>query len=391
MVTTERKLLAPRLLVRPAPLGGESLRGYLLRVGECNGLGKGTNLFKFLTGSDSRYHKASDHTLERIAHSLALSRDQVEFMSYPPIRSHVEGKCDFFGHAIALYHLRINQPAVCPDCLAEQQAVNGLWDLKAVNVCVRHGKWLIDHCPSCGEAFRWNRERVARCQCGFDLRAAGANAAPFEVVAQTALIHEVVFQDLPGFDGHSFACPQWVRQLSLNILLGFFHYTADVLAPAHPLYESATDVYRKHRHVALVLSEILQDWPNGLWSFLTHFSKHDIADVVLSAGKFNSTYTRVLRAIWAPKAPHMEVPGQLKQAVQQFRADHCIHSRYYFERKRYFNPLRIWRSADGERVMKSNDFLLALDLQPAPQDLCEAIPFSTFLSRKMQDVWWIKR
>lgn len=382
MVTSDRKHPACRLLVRPVPLRGESLRGYLLRVGECNGLGKGINLFKFFTGSKYGNYWVSDSALESIAHSLALNKAQVEFMSYQPAAPGVKGKCIFFGHTIARYHLRRTRPSVCPACLGEQQAVNGLWDLTAVNACTRHGTWLIDRCPSCGEAFRWNRARVAKCQCGFDLKAAKAEAAPFEVLAQTALIQEIVFQDFPTFDEHSFAGPQWVRQLSLNELLGFFHYVADVLALAHPSHGSVTDPYGKHGHIALVFSEILKDWPGGLWSLLTHFSKYDAADVVLTPSKFNSTYLRVLRVIHTPQAAHMEVPDLLKQAVEQFRSDHCIPGISYFERKRYLNPSAVWRSTEGQRMMKLKDFLLALRLQTASQHLGEIVPFSTFLSNK---------
>ena len=77
------------------------------------------------------------------------------------------------------------------DCLAQQQAISGLWDLRAVCVCPHHGKWLIDRCPACDKSLKWNRTSVIRCQCGFDLRNVETKPAPPDVLTLTALVYEI--------------------------------------------------------------------------------------------------------------------------------------------------------------------------------------------------------
>lgn len=384
MAITKRKPVPQRFLVRPTPLKGESLRGFLLRIAEHNGCGKGTNFLTILTGNYSSTHRVSDQGLANIALSLALSRRQVEAMNYRPVGGGAKNQCLFFGHTIAMSHLRSNQPAICPDCLSEVQAISGLWDLRAVCVCPRHAKWLIDRCPACGESFKWNRTRVASCQCGFDLRNVETEPAPAEVLALTTLLHEVALNDLPTFDERSLGYPEGMRKYPLNELLALFRYTANVLLAGYPVDQQAckhvTKAFSKHSQATVLLAKLLNDWPNSFWLVLAHFSEYDAVDIVLTASEFNSGYRRVLQVALEPKPLCSEVPGFLKQALLQFRDDHCI---YDTVEGRYLNPSSAWCSSHGQRVLKLGDCLKALGLQEKyGQD--EIAPFSTFLRKKSE-------
>jgi hypothetical protein len=385
MATNKAKPFSSRLLVRPAPLKGESLRGFLLRVGERNGCGRGTNLFSALTGNHSSQYMVPDHALDNVAQALALSRQEIESISYRPVAKDVTSQCRFFGHTVSVNHLRSHHPAVCPDCLAQQQAISGLWDLRAVCVCPHHGKWLIDRCPACGESLTWNRTSVANCKCGFDLRTAQTKPAPSDVLALTALVHEMVLNDLPTFAEQSLGYPEEVRQVPLNELLGLFRYAADVLVPAHPITQEervdGSEAFSKLSQAAVLMARLLKAWPDEMLLVLADLApSHDEdAPTVLSEKEFNAYYRRVMKTALAPRSLCLNAPSFFKQALQQFRDEHCIS---VTGEGRYLNPSTVWRTADGRRVMKRGRCLEALGLLQGEDNLDETTPFQTYLQKK---------
>ncbi|OYW37653.1 MAG: hypothetical protein B7Z35_09415 [Hydrogenophilales bacterium 12-61-10] len=386
MAISKTKPFSSRLLVRPAPLKGESLRGFLLRVGERNGCGKGMNLFSALTGRENTRYMVSDQALDNIAQALALSRQQIEAISYRPVGKDVTSQCRFFGHTISVNHLRSHQPAVCPDCLAQQQAISGLWDLRAVCACPHHGKWLIDQCPACDEPLKWNRTSVANCKCGFDLRTVQTKPAPSNVLALIALVHEMVLNDLPTLAEQSLGYPEEVRQVPLNDLLGLFRYVADVLVPAHPITQEervdGSEAFSKQSQAAVLMARLLKAWPDELSLALADLSSSDGEDAptVLSAKKFNACYRRVMETALEPRSLCLNVPSFFKQAMQQFRDDHCIS---VTGEGRYLNPSLVWRAADGQRAMKWGVCLEALGFLPGEEDnLDEVTPFQIYLQKK---------
>lgn len=383
MAITKNSPLTPRhLLVRPIPLKGESLRGFLLRARERNGCGKGIDFLAATTGYRKSVMRIPDQAMNSLAQSFGLSWDQVEGMSYRPVSDDVRRRLLYFGHTISVRHLRNRQPAICPACLAEQQAISGLWDLTAVCVCPRHGNWLIDRCPACCGSFKWNRTRVANCQCGFDLRTIETKSAPSDVLVLTTLIHELVLNDLPTFYEQALGYPEAVRQLRLNELLGLFQYTGNLLMTEYSvdqqLFGSVTEAFAKHSQATVLLAYILKDWPNNFWLVLAGFSNYGAEDIVLTASEFNSGYFGLLQAASEPKSLALETPAFLKQALLQFRDDHCIHDAVV---GRYLNPISVCRSSDGQRVLRLHDCLYALGLKEKC-DHDEFSPFSVFLSKK---------
>jgi hypothetical protein len=385
MAISKAKSFSSRLLVRPAPLKGESLRGFLLRVGERNGCGNSMNLFSALTGRQSTQYMVSDQALDNIAQALALSRQQIEAISYRPVGKDVTSQCRFFGHTISVNHLRSHHPAVCPDCLAQQQAISGVWDLRAVCVCPHHGKWLIDRCPACDEPLKWNRTSVANCKCGLDLRKVQTKRAPSDVLALTALVHEMVLNDLPTFAEQSLGYPEEVRQVPLNELLGLFRYVADVLVPTLPITQGervdGSEAFSKHSQAAVLMARILKAWPDELSLVLADLSSSDSEDAptVLSAKEFDACYRRVMKTALEPWSLCLGVPNFFKQAMQQFRDGHCIS---VTGEGRYLNPSLVWRAANGQRVMKWGVCLEALGFLPGEDNLGETTPFQIYLQKK---------
>lgn len=339
------------LLVRPIPLKGEGLRGYLLRAGEINGYGYDVNLFHVLSGRYGYYYKVSDQAIDNIAECLKLRRDRVELMCCRPFGNNKKNRCIFFSHTIYGNQLRSHQPAVCPECLLEQQAISGMWDLRAVCACPHHGKWLVDQCLACGQPLSWGRTRVAKCNCGFDLRKIEAEAAPTDVLELTALIHEIVLNDLPTHGERSLGYPEELRLIPLYQLLELFRYAADAFVPERTLNrqvcESATAMLIRNREVTLALSKLLKDWPNGLRMALREYSAIDgeNADLseTLSVTQFKVRYRLVLGSDSESNSIGRHVPGFFKRALKQFRNDHFVDDT---RRGHYLNPLLTCRDPD---------------------------------------------
>lgn len=178
-----------QLLVRPSPLAGESLAGYLLRVAEENGYRSGNWMLKQWLNVYrdrlfdpknlavlSHFTGQSERTLCDLAYLLDESRDGRYF--------------HYFGHSFYFRCMKTQDPALCPLCLAETPATHGFWELNQVAVCPLHGIRLIDQCRQCGKLVKWDRRRVCYCNCGFDYRNAGcdpSDPAPLEVIR--ALYH----------------------------------------------------------------------------------------------------------------------------------------------------------------------------------------------------------
>src|SRR3546814_4508064 len=60
--------------------------------------------------------------------------------------------------------------AVCPCCIRETRYLRQAWGHAYVTCCPEHNVRLIDRCDSCDEQLSVNRDRIAYCTCGHDLR-----------------------------------------------------------------------------------------------------------------------------------------------------------------------------------------------------------------------------
>lgn len=385
MATSKARASAIRLLVRPSPLKGESLRGYLLRAGECNGCGNGANLYGVLTGSDKSVYIMSASALDDIARAFDLNRDQIEAISYRPAANKANGQCEFFGHPVSVNHFRSRRPVVCPECLVEQNAVSGLWDLNVVCACHVHGKWLIDLCPKCGNPLKWSRARVAVCDCGFDLRTAQASQAPLDVQVLTSIVHERALNDLPIFAEGSLGYPEALRQIPFNEVLALFRYTAEVLLPKHgavaDVCEVGSPTFRKHSKAVVLMARMLKNWPNELPMVLAHGTDtgecRDAASPILTTREFSSRYSRFLTMARNSRSICLKVPDFFRQTMLQFKEDHCITTT---GKGQYLNPDVTWCSAEGQRVIKRSTIMSVLELKAPDDDM--AVPFSEFTKMK---------
>ncbi len=392
MATGKPRRLPAKLLVRPSPYKGEGLRGFLLRVAERNGCGHRAAFYGHLTGGHTSQSTASDSDIIDVAEALQLPHAEIEAISCRRIDERVRSQRLFFGNQVSVNHLRRHQPAVCPRCLAERQAVSGLWDLRAVCACPQHGNWLIDQCPRCGESLKWNRGGVRRCHCGFDLGMAETMPAPLDVLVLTTLLQEVTLHDLPTHEERFHGYPPAIRQTPLNELLGLFRLIAHLFLPSRcrqpaAAVEGSESLVREGQAV-LLMATMLKNWPNGLALALSEYGAAGPTNVeptvVLTQRGFDDRYDRLKTAI-ASHSACASVPKFFKQALRQFREGFCISEG---GKGNFLNPCYASTDAEGHLVLKRSACFAALGLEAKDFSQDETVSFEQFLQMKAQEKQW---
>ena len=317
------------LLVRPLPLRGEGLRGYLLRVADANGLLPDLDLFRALRG---RAGRSGSPDLVAIANAGQLGLDTSEMTSlgcFGPVRG--ETRCQHVRHKIALQHLRAQQAAVCPRCLVAQPAIWADWELLAQVVCPDHGCWLIDACPRCGQALRWRRAGLCTCGCGFDLRRAKTTPAPVGVRRLAAALRHRLFADLSTGSMVDSSMPEFIWRCPLNELLGLFHlFRASrlrrLIGPPPDLV-NATEALREQAAVAIEASGVADAWPERWHGMLDALrlsgggaADHQVYSLV-TAREALKPYAFLRRSAWSPAA---EFPKELRKESEAMLRDRRI-------------------------------------------------------------------
>ena len=248
---------------------GESLRGFLLRAAELNGYAGQMNLPRLIF--DDGYQNAplsAKDTLARISSKFSIPERELEKIACQYVGADSPDLCKYLGHHISVLHLRSRHPAVCPKCLEEQPAIQAIWDLRAVALCSRHQRWLVDLCPKCRYRLRWHRRGVTECQCGFDLRRIKTQPVTEPVSKMTAAIDEIFFGDLPTFPERELNFSDRFRTAKMSELLGMHRLMQNLLnangwgASKNP--SSISLALEKAGQAAVLLADVLEDWPNGL-------------------------------------------------------------------------------------------------------------------------------
>jgi hypothetical protein len=201
---TQPSKYLPGLYRHAAPQDGESLRGYLLRLANCNGYA-GLSPLLGVVASHLRVRTLKASTLASNHSALGILSRMVFGDS---------GRLDHFyarnlaDEATALHGVRVDNDAqnekfaqVCPQCLAERGVADQTWDLAPVVACEIHRTEFIERCATCAERILWERPSFFQCHhCHDDLRFVRAakdsalaevsgdfgTLAPFRFIAENA-------------------------------------------------------------------------------------------------------------------------------------------------------------------------------------------------------------
>lgn len=149
-----------RLLIRPSPQKGESLRGYVSRLSFENGSSP-------ILTSVLRSLRATTEAIPQISLLSGCSETNLRAHgSVTQFRNNAPS-CVLFGSAIIpLKLIWLKKKMICPQCLLNQNISMCYWELKDYDVCHVHGCHLISNCEACGRGFQWGMTETGKCQCG---------------------------------------------------------------------------------------------------------------------------------------------------------------------------------------------------------------------------------
>lgn len=257
-------VLEGRLRVRPKPLPGESLRGFLLYLSERNGLSPRIDLYAQLR---TWRGNVSEEKLEAIA---GICGAEVESL---PTTWHQASVWDWqsqfaYGLPVDRRWVRTQQCAVCPRCLAAGKRIPANWELAYSCACPEHGCWLIDVCPRCTAALRWRRNGVGECRCGFDLGRAITKPAAKAAVQLAAILRDCLRGHLPSRADAALAVPQGFLALSLSEMLTVIGFVArlraNVKARGEVVPAPGTSRLGLQSQDIQLAGRVLADWPAAL-------------------------------------------------------------------------------------------------------------------------------
>ena len=173
-------LEANRLPVRIPPLDSESLRGFLMRVADQNGLTGIDRLMIDVVGG------ARLPITPRRAQLLAdyCRCDVPEFFQLFGVEYRSEDggrKWQIADQWVTKdYFIRAGRPAICPDCLRSEGFLRGQWDLTFYAACSLHRRRLIEVCPACCRPLSAHRARIDACNCGHSFLSDETSPDPVE-------------------------------------------------------------------------------------------------------------------------------------------------------------------------------------------------------------------
>ena len=159
------------LPVRPEPMFGESLPGYLWRLLNRNG---------------HEYLNAPLATT-MVQRQTTMRQSLMGFFGADRLTPMYEAEAE---QLTLLRHFergawRVNSHACrpCPECLRSTGAFMARQLLPLVSVCLEHGCWLMHRCPTCYGSLPWRHIKLNwKCQCGGALATAVTPQAPLWVI-----------------------------------------------------------------------------------------------------------------------------------------------------------------------------------------------------------------
>lgn len=204
------------LLVRPNPEPLESWRGYVLRLAADNMIICPKSMLR-LSDIDEKSLRTAIPDIRHVA-AITGKPDQLLNAIYP--RQHKNPHYEFLGHKVSKQFLRINTPALCPQCVKASGYVHARWDVQFMNVCHIHGRALITHCPSCNQKLSWYRKGLLTCKCGHEFAGFQTRRASQAEINFAALLASIIegAEDSKWADGNPI--PVEFSKMGLDAFLG---------------------------------------------------------------------------------------------------------------------------------------------------------------------------
>jgi hypothetical protein len=156
-----------RLVRHPNPVScRESLRGYILRLAECNGYPSPWAIFT-RAGMKQYEARGTAFNLEKLAQ--VSNRRIVELQEIAYSTPGRERSYQILGWDLPPTEFNFGSPRICPHCVSGIGIIEAIWDLDLMVGCPVHGYYALTNCPQCKCAVEWYRPGLIVCACGAEL------------------------------------------------------------------------------------------------------------------------------------------------------------------------------------------------------------------------------
>lgn len=190
-----------RLAARPAPMAGESLNGYLLRVGKMNCLFLPSEIFDVLGCHQSTCRYRGWHQTICIDMRLALEEKLERPMDVS--LNHFESMDNLSwlnDRDRMIQDIHYGYPRICPQCIGERGVLDWRWNLAITSTCPKHAAPLISACPKCNKALKWSSSLLIGCY-GCEHQWEDMKNQPLTLVSATETqIWDTLENDPPSMD-----------------------------------------------------------------------------------------------------------------------------------------------------------------------------------------------
>jgi hypothetical protein len=174
-----------RLAVRPLPVPGESLNGFLLRIGKVNCIFEPSEIFEYLECKQSKRRYKGWH--ETITDDLLVALEErlerpIRYLTrHFALRDRLKWN-DVLDRMIRDVHY--GYPRVCPQCVAESGILDWRWNLAITSTCPKHSTLLVSKCPNCEKSLKWSASLLIGCH-GCETRWGDTKGQPLTPVSCT--------------------------------------------------------------------------------------------------------------------------------------------------------------------------------------------------------------
>tara|TARA_E500000305_G_scaffold91857_1_gene79731 strand:+ start:72 stop:1043 length:972 start_codon:yes stop_codon:yes gene_type:complete len=175
-----------------APIKGETLPGFTIRLAERNGVSSPQTIAKSLGSPYSTLQAAAlgPFDLQPVSDGADVPIETLASMTYWPTGHGNELR--FLETTVDPEMLSLKHRKACPSCLSEKPFHRAVWDLQLVTACPVHQVRLISTCQECGRRLRWQSASITNCLCGADLRRASTEPVPSLELDGLSLIYAVL-------------------------------------------------------------------------------------------------------------------------------------------------------------------------------------------------------
>lgn len=181
-------MLESRLIHRVEPCLHEDVVGFFMRVAEKNHLSGPKAIPEYVLGTG--------YTTVGVAHLSKLASYTRTYIQELHQLSGIEKRLPGGSRSWQIdgewvtktSFVSARKVKICPACLYEAPYIRGIWALSFYTACAHHELQMIDRCPACNKALKWDRRSPASCGCGFNLANAKSIRASTNAIVLSQLL-----------------------------------------------------------------------------------------------------------------------------------------------------------------------------------------------------------